>query len=96
MRMFRLLALLVALATPVWAFNGSAEEERQAAYNVCRDLGTSMNICTMKHARSEAAALTWANRVLEQCRSDDPKDYIGGTAATCPKDRAYIKQRWGY
>jgi hypothetical protein len=93
-----ILAGALALATPAWAGNaeGTAADLRQAAYNVCRDVGTSMNICTMKHAASEGEALARAAHVLEVCKSDDPKDYVGGTSTTCPKDRAYIKQRWGY
>ena len=95
MRKIALAALLVVLATPAWAGNVD-EDPRQAAYELCRDSGTSANICTMKHAASEAGAVAQARQTLEVCKSDDPKDYLGGIAASCLKDRAYIKQRWGY
>ena len=96
MKRIILAALLVALATPAWAFNEpSTDAERQAAYDLCREVGTNMHICGMMTASSEHLALEIGTALMSWCAKDgvQANPYA---AKDCTDTRAYIKQRWGY
>ena len=98
MKTMRLAALVVALATPAWAFNGPAElsqatqDEWDAAYNLCVRVGGNPRVCWIRHAPSEILAAGAAKANLVFCETEQ----WGNKEADCAAVRDYIKQRWGY
>ena len=90
MRLTCLAMALVALATPAWAFNGSAPAtDWEKARDVCTKAGGDQIVCTMRHMPDETQALSIAEDLVSWCG-------VPNKIAQCPVWRAYIKQRWGY
>jgi hypothetical protein len=94
MKILRLAAVLVALAGPAWAYNDGVKPD---AVQVCREVSENYDdICLMKHA-SEEEALAIARRSLTFCpilAVQYPEEVE--VNRQCSRERAYIKQRWGY
>jgi hypothetical protein len=92
--MRRLLAVLLIVATPAWAFNEepttrpTTQEEWVAAQQLCQRLGGNNDVCAMGNAHSEMVALATAKAALDLCDKDAAR-------AGCDVTRAYIKRRWG-
>jgi hypothetical protein len=93
-----LAALLVALATPVWALNDEQPVDKEVAESLCREAGANSYICSMRHTSTEQDAMVMARVVLRYCGELAPRNLSDPAVykAQCDETRAYIKQRWGY
>ena len=105
-KLFLAALLACALGNSARAANVDAEAEFTAQFTLCLKAGGWRYGCLMEHL-PEAKALQLAKDTLQSCAASAqlyadqfPRSAGGELHATvakeCAKQRAYIKQRWGY